>query len=162
MKLRYFIPVIIFFPVVLIQLTIVPLVSVQEVVPDLLLIAVVYFAISFGQIFGAFNGAAYGLVYDLISGSLIGSNMLSKTVAGFVAGYFSGETRRDQYLYTFSFCAVVFISGLIDATIFSFFSVIDFNTNILLVLFNHALLPSIYNTLISILVVLIPSKRTIE
>jgi rod shape-determining protein MreD len=162
MKLKYFIPVIIFFPVVLIQLTVIPFVSVQEVVPDLLLIAVVYFSISFGQIYGTINGAAYGLVYDLISGSLVGSNMLSKTIAGFVAGYFSGETRRDQYLYTYSFCIVVFLTGLIDATIFSFFSVIDFNTNILLVLLNHALLPSIYNTLISILFVLIPSKRNVE
>lgn len=161
MKFKHFIPVLFFLPVVLVQLTIVPLISVQEVVPDLLLIAVVYFSISFGQIFGTFTGAAYGLVFDLISGSLIGSNMLSKTIAGFIAGYFSGETKRDKYLYTYSFIIVVFLTGLINATIFSFFSVIDFNTNILLVLFNHALLPSIYTSLISILIVLIPSKRTI-
>ena len=162
MKLKYFKPLLIFFPVVLIQLTVIPLVSMQEVVPDLLLIAVVYFSISYGQIFGSVTGASYGLLFDLITGNLIGSNMLSKTVAGFLAGYFSSETRRDKYLYTYSFSIVILLTGLVDAIIFSFFSVIDFNTNILLVLFNHALLPSIYTSLISILVVIVPFKRNFE
>jgi len=162
MKLKYFKPLLIFFPVVLIQLTVIPLVSIQEVVPDLLLIAVVYLSISYGQVFGTINGASYGLLFDLISGNVIGSNMLSKTVAGFIAGYFSSETRRDKYLYTYSFSIVVLLTGLVDAIIFSFFSVIDFNTNILLVLFDHALLPSIYTSLISILIVIVPFKRNFE
>ena len=162
MKLKYFKPLLIFFPVVLIQLTVIPLVSIQEVVPDLLLIAVVYLSISYGQVFGTVTGASYGLLLDLISGNLIGSNMLSKTVAGFIAGYFSSETRRDKYLYTYFFSIVVLLTALVDAIIFSFFSVIDFNTNILLVLFNHALLPSIYSSLVSILVVIVPFKRNFE
>ena len=162
MKLKYFIPLFIFFPVVIIQLTIIPFISIQGVVPDLLLIAVVYLSISYGQIFGTITGASYGLLYDLISGNLVGSTMLSKTVAGFIAGYFSSETRREKYLYTYSFSIVVLITGLIDAIIFAFFSVIDFNTNIFLVLFNHALMPSIYTSLVSILVVIVPYRRNFE
>ena len=162
MKVKYFIPLIVFIPVVLVQLTIIPFVSVQEIIPDLLLIAVVYFSILYGQVFGTITGASYGILYDLISGNLVGSSMLAKTIAGFVAGYFSGETKREKYLYTYSFTIVVFISALIDATIFSFFSVIDFNTNFLIALFNHALMPSIYTSLISILVVIIPYKRAFE
>jgi rod shape-determining protein MreD len=161
-KLKYIIPVIVFIPVVLIQLTVIPFVSIQGVVPNLLLIAVVYFSISNGQIFGTVTGAAYGLIFDLISGNLIGSNMLSLTVAGFMAGYFSGETRREKYLYTYSFTLVVLISALINAMIFSFFSVMDFNTNFLQALFNHALLPSIYTSAVSILVVVVPYKRAFE
>ena len=160
MKLKFFLPLIIFFPVILIQLTVIPFISIQEVVPDLLLITVVYFSILYGQIFGTITGASYGLMLDLISGNLIGSSMLAKTVAGFIAGYFSSETRRDKYLYTYSFSMVVFITGLIDAVIFSFFSVIDFNTNVLQALFSHALLPSIYTSVISILVVVVPYKKT--
>lgn len=162
MKLKYFIPLLIFFPVVLIQLTVIPFISIQGVVPDLLLIAVVYFSISYGQIFGTISGASYGLLYDLISGNLVGSTMLSKTVAGFVAGYFSSETRREKYLYTYSFSLVVLTTGLIDAIIFAFFSVIDFNTNIFLALINHALMPSIYTSLVSILVVIVPYRRNFE
>ena len=66
MKLKYIIPLFIFIPVVLIQLTIIPFVSVQEVIPDLLLIAVVYLSIGYGQIYGTITGASYGLLYDLI------------------------------------------------------------------------------------------------
>jgi rod shape-determining protein MreD len=162
MKFKYFIPLFVFIPVVIIQLTVIPLISIQGVVPNLILIAVVYFSIANGQIFGTVTGASYGLVFDLISGSLVGSNMLSNTVAGFIAGYFSGETKREKYLYTYSFSLVVLISALIDAMIFSFFSVIDFNTNFLQALFNHALLPSIFTSIVSILVVVIPYKRAFD
>ena len=162
MKLKYIVPLFVFIPVVLIQLTVIPFVAIQEVVPNLILIAVVYFSISNGQIFGTITGASYGLLFDLISGNLVGSHMLSKTVAGFVAGYFSGETRREKYLYTYSFTLVVLLSALADAMIFSFFSVIDFNTNFLMALFNHALLPSIYTSIVSILVVVIPYKRAFD
>jgi rod shape-determining protein MreD len=162
MKIKYIIPLIVFFPVVLIQLTLVPLISIEEIVPDLLLIAVVYFSIYYGQSFGTITGASYGLLYDLISGNLVGSSMLSKTVAGFVAGYFSSETRREKYLNTYSFSIVVFITALIDTVIFSFFSVIDFNTNFIAVLINYALLPSIYTSLLSILIVIVPYKRAFE
>ena len=124
MKLKYIIPLFVFIPVVLIQLTVIPFIAIQGVVPNLILIAVVYFSISNGQTFGTITGASYGLLFDLISGNLVGSNMLSKTVAGFIAGYFSGETRREKYLCTYSFTLVVLISALVDALIFSFFSVI--------------------------------------
>jgi rod shape-determining protein MreD len=162
MKLKYIIPLFVFIPAVLIQLTVIPFIAIQGVVPNLLLIAVVYFSISYGQTFGTITGASYGLMFDLISGNLVGGNMLSKTVAGFIAGYFSGETRREKYLYTYSFTLVVLISALVDAMIFSFFSVIDFNTNFLMALFNHALLPSIYTSVVSILVVVIPYKRAFD
>ena len=162
MKLKYIVPLFVFIPVALIQLTVIPFIAIQEVVPNLILIAVVYFSISNGQIFGTITGASYGLLFDLISGNLVGSHMLSKTIAGFIAGYFSGETRREKYLYTYSFTLVVLLSALADAMIFSFFSVIDFNTNFLMALFNHALLPSIYTSIVSILVVVIPYKRAFD
>jgi rod shape-determining protein MreD len=160
MKLKYFIPIIILIPVVLIQLTIIPLISIEEVAPDLLLIALVYFSIAYGQLYGTTIGAFYGLAFDLITGSLIGSNMLAKTVAGFTAGYFSADTRRDKYLYTYAFCLVVLLCSIINSLIFSFFSVIDFNTNFIVVLFNHSILPSIYTAIFSILVVIVPYRRS--
>lgn len=162
MKPKHFIPLIIFFPVLLFQLTVVPLISIDGVVPDLILITLIYFTIAYGQIFGTVTGAAYGLMFDLIAGSLIGSAMLSKTVAGFIAGYFSGETRRDKYLNTYSFTFVVFLCALCDSIIFSFFSAIDFNTNIFLVLFDNALLPSVYTAAVSLIIVVIPYRRSFE
>lgn len=159
MQPRYYIPVLTFFPLLLLQITVVPLISIKGIIPDLLLIAVVYCAISFGQIYGTILGSVYGLLFDLITGSLIGSTMLSKTVAGFVGGYFSSETRREKYLNTYAFALVVFICAICDSVIFSFFSAIDFNTTILNLLFNNALLPSVFTTAISLILVVIPYKR---
>ncbi|MBT8380678.1 MAG: rod shape-determining protein MreD [Ignavibacteria bacterium] len=160
MKIKFFIPILVFIPVIIVQLTIIPLISIEEIAPDLILITLVYFSISYGQLFGTSIGAFYGLAFDLITGSLIGSNMLAKTVAGFTAGYFSSETRRDKYLYTYAFCVIVFLCSIINSLIFSFFSVIDFNTNFIALLFNQSLLPSIYTALFSILIVLIPHKKS--
>ena len=64
MKIKYLIPFLILIPVIIIQLTIVPFISIEEVVPDLLLIALVYFSIAQGQLFGTSLGACYGLVFD--------------------------------------------------------------------------------------------------
>jgi rod shape-determining protein MreD len=159
MKIKYLLPVLFLIPVIIIQLTIVPLISIEEITPDLLLITLVYFSVAYGQLFGTAVGAFYGLVFDLVTGSLIGSNMLAKTVAGFTAGYFSSETKRDKYLYTYAFCLIVFLCSIINSLLFSFFSVIDFNTNFVLLLFNQSMLPSIYTAIISVLVVIVPHRR---
>lgn len=160
MKIKYLIPFLVLIPVVIIQLTIVPLISIDEVGPDLLLITLVYFSIAYGQLFGTLAGAVYGLAFDLITGSLIGSSMLGKTIAGFTAGYFSTESRREKYLYTYAFCIAVFFCAVVNSLIFSFFSVLDFNMNFLSVFFNHSLLPSIYSAAVSILFVIVPHRRS--
>jgi rod shape-determining protein MreD len=136
------------------------LISVEGIIPDLIIIALVYYSILFGQIYGTILGSVYGILFDLITGSLLGSSMLSKTVAGFIAGYFSSETKRDQYLNSYLFCFVVFLCTLTDTVIYSFFSAWDFNINLFRILFNYALLPSVYTTMISLIVLIFPSKRS--
>ncbi len=160
MKIKYLIPVFVLIPLMIIQLTIIPLIAIEGIGPDLLLITLVYFSISYGQLFGTMLGAFYGLAFDLITGSLIGSSMLAKTVTGFTAGYFSTEAKREKYLYTYAFSIAVFLCGIVNSFIFSFFSIIDFNMNFISVLFNHSLLPSIYSSAISLLAVFVPHRRS--
>jgi len=160
MNWRHLIPLIIFFPLLLLQVTIIPLISIESIVPDLLLIAVVYSSILYGQIYGTVLGSVYGILFDLIAGSLLGSSMLSKTVAGFIAGYYSSETKREKYLNSYSFTFVVFLCALSDTAIYSFFSSWDFNINLFRILFNYSLLPSIYTTVVSSIVIIIPYKKS--
>jgi rod shape-determining protein MreD len=161
MRIQYLIPVLVFIPVLIIQITVIPLISIESIAPDLLLIALVYFTISLGQIPGTLYGAFLGLAFDLITGSLLGSTMLSYTVAGFTAGYFSSETRREKYLNTFSFTLVVFLCAIAESIIYSFFSILDFNTNIVKLFFDNALLPAVFTGLISIIVLIFPFKKGI-
>jgi rod shape-determining protein MreD len=53
---------------------------------DLVLIAVVYAALTSGPVVGLFAGTVGGLAQDALSGQIIGVGGLAKTLAGFVTG----------------------------------------------------------------------------
>jgi len=159
MKFDKIFPFLIFFIGLLVQVTIFPLISIAGVVPDLILIMLVYFSITRGQLYGTVLGAFYGLSVDLITGSLLGSAMLSKTLAGFISGYFSTETKRDINVSTFNFTMITFLCALADTIIFSFVSAFDINTNLIMLFFEHALLPSLYTAVVSILFIFFPFRR---
>ncbi len=160
MKINYIISLLIFIPVLIIQTTVVPLISIGQTVPDLILILLVYYSISEGQIYGTLLGFVYGFCFDLVTGSLLGSTMIAKTVAGFVAGYFSSENKIDIYLMFFNFGLIVFLSALVDQIIYSFFSAFDISSNVLLIFFQNAFLPAFYTALLSmILIIFVPKKR---
>ncbi len=152
-------PIIIFIPVLLFQITVIPLISINGIIPDLILVLLVYYSISYGQIYGTVLGALYGFLFDMITGSLLGSMMLSKTIAGFIAGYYSAETRREKFLNTYAFTFIVLLCGVLDSVIVSFFSAVDFNTNIFKLFFDQALLPALYTTVVSAIIIVIPYRR---
>jgi len=159
MKWELITPFITFFAVLLVQLTVVPLIAIAGVIPDLVLITLVYYSISRDQFYGTVLGGTYGIFLDLITGSLLGSSMLSKTIAGFTAGYFSTETKKEINIGTYIFSLIVFICALIDSIIFSFFSAFDVQTNIFKLLFEQALLPSLYTAMVSVLFIFSPFRR---
>ena len=159
MKWELITPFITFFIVLLVQITVIPLIAIAGVIPDLVLITLVYYSISRDQFYGTVLGAYYGFLIDLITGSLLGSSMLSKTIAGFTAGYFSTETKKDINISTYIFSLIVFICALIDSVIFSFFSAFDLQTNIFKLLFEQALLPSLYTAVVSVLLIFSPFRR---
>lgn len=158
-KYEYIISILIFIPVLFIQTTIMPLVSIGGIIPDLILIILVYYGITQGQIYGTVLGFIYGFLFDLITGSLLGSSMIAKTVAGFTSGYFSSENKRDQYLISFNFSLIILICSLIDSTIYSFFSAVDFSLSIFIVFFQHSLLPSIYTAVLGLVLMIFYPKR---
>ena len=159
MKWYYISPFIVFFVVLLIQISIIPLLSIAGIIPDLILITLVYYAISRNQLYGTLLGASYGLLVDLITGNLLGSSMLAKTIAGFSAGYFSGETKKDINTSTYTFSFIVLMCALINDVIFSFFSAFDIQTNIITLLFEQALIPSLYTAVVSVLFIFSPFRR---
>ncbi len=159
-KQQYIVSILLFFPLLLIQTTIVPLLAIDTVIPDLILILLVYYAITQGQIYGSILGFIYGFLFDIITGSLLGSTMIAKTIAGFTAGYFSSENKRDQYLVSYNFSLIVMLSSLIDSTINAFFSSINFTSNIFILFFQYALLPTIYTGTIALMgMIFYPKKR---
>ena len=159
MKWNLITPFIAFLIVLLIQITVIPLIAIAGITPDLVLISLVYYSISRNQFYGTVLGASYGFLIDLITGSLLGSSMLSKTIAGFTAGYFSSETKKDINISTYTFSLIVFICALIDSLIFSLFSAFDLQTNIFKLLIEQALLPSLFTAVVSVLLIFSPFRR---
>lgn len=158
-KPAYIISILLFFPLLLVQTTVIPLIAIENVIPDLIIIILVYYAISQGQIYGTVLGFIYGFLFDIITGSLLGSTMIAKTIAGFTAGYFSSENKRDQYLISYNFALIVLMAALIESTISAFFSSVSFNTNIFILFIQYALFPALYTTTIALMGMIFYPKR---
>ena len=155
----YILPVIYFFIVLLFQTTLVNLVSINYVVPDLILILLVYYSIKNNQIYGMFLGFIFGFLFDIITGSLLGSSVISKTIAGFTAGYFSNENKRELYLKSYAFPLIVLLCGIIDSFVYSFFSSSNLNSNFIFGMLQQGILPGVYTSAISIIVLFFMPKR---
>lgn len=158
-KTDYIISILLFFPLLFIQTTIVPLISINGVIPDLIIILLVYYSITQGQIYGTVLGFIFGFLFDIITGSVIGSTMIAKTLAGFTAGYFSSENKIDQYLLSYNFALIVLLASVVDLVINSFFSSVSFMANIFFLFFQYALLPAAYTSVIALLVMIFYPKR---
>lgn len=109
---RRFQSILIVLGLLLLQTTFIPLLSLGGMVPDLLLIWVVYTGLKRGQVETTIAGFAVGLLQDLVSTQFFGLAALSKTVAGFLSGYFFNENKTDQTLGTYRFLLVVGVCSI--------------------------------------------------
>ncbi|MGQ9630135.1 MAG: rod shape-determining protein MreD [bacterium] len=79
---------------VLLQTTVLNLIQIPlwgGIKPDLMLIIVVYFALSGGRIEGAFIGFASGLMKDVFSQGVVGVNALCLSIIGYSLGLVDGR-----------------------------------------------------------------------
>jgi len=156
------IPIILFFPLAVLQLAVIPLISYENISPDVIVILLIFFTLKYGQIYGTFLGFIYGLFFDLLSGGLIGSAMFAKTLSGFIAGYFYKENKSEFYFSSYIFVAIVFLCATIDSLFYSMFSSEEINLTLTFLLFEVGLLPGVYTAIISLPFVIIKPGSKIE
>ena len=159
MKREILLPIIFFLPVLVIQLTIVPFISIDYITPDLILILLVYYTLKNGQMFGTLSGAVFGLLFDLFSGGLIGSGMFAKTLVGFIAGYFFNENKTELYTSTLNFTLIIFLCAFIDSLFYGIFGG-ESGLNMLFLIFDKSLLPALYTAVISSLILILKSRKS--
>lgn len=80
------------------QATIVPVLRIGDVMPDLPLIVVVLLALRRGPEFGCLAGFAAGLLQDAAAGGLVGAQGLTKAAIGFAIGTVGSRLRVTQPL----------------------------------------------------------------
>ncbi|MGD8778660.1 MAG: rod shape-determining protein MreD [Ignavibacteria bacterium] len=146
---KYILPLIIFIPLGVIQLTLIPLMSVDFIVPDLIIIYLVYLTLKNGQIYGTVYGFVFGFLFDLISGGLLGSSMFAKTLSAFVAGFFYKEKKLEENLNVFTLSFIVLISAFINSVFYSLIGANQIPVSFFSIVFIHGFLPAVYTTFIS-------------
>jgi rod shape-determining protein MreD len=162
MRTDYIFALLLFFPILVIQTTIVPLIAINGVVPDLIMILLVFYSLRLGQIHGTILGFIYGFLFDLITGSLLGSSMLSRTVTGFIAGYFYNENKHELYLKSYILALIVLLCSTIDSFILSFFSTLELNTSVAALFLEQGFLPGIYTAVFRVIVIIFYPRRSIN
>jgi rod shape-determining protein MreD len=82
---------------------------------DLVLVAVVYVALTYGPVTGLFCGTAAGLAQDALSTGVIGIGGLAKTIVGFLAGVMGTQFIVTQPFPRF---VVFFAATVLHALVF--------------------------------------------
>lgn len=81
---------------IIIQSVVFPLFFTNDYMPDLSLIAIVYFSINYGKSLGQSLGFISGLVIDSLSGVPFGLNSMVRLIMGFFLGFFEGKIFLDK------------------------------------------------------------------
>ncbi len=125
---------------ILLQTTLIPLLSIKDVYPDLLLIGVIITGIRHGATPAILAGCLAGFVQDAAVTQLYGLSALAKSVAGFVAGYFSREKVKYNFPVTLGVVAATALTNsLIYQSVYYFDSGVGMGWVILRYILPHFL-----------------------
>ncbi len=141
------------------QVSLVPLITVNGIYPDLLVIFLVYLALRKGQLFGTVAGFVIGFFFDIFSGSVLGAAMFSKTLAGFTAGYFYNENKIQYNLNSYLFILIVFFCGALDSLFYQLLISNKIEINFAVLFFRQSILPAVFTAVLSLIWVIFKPQR---
>ena len=136
---------------IVVQTTVLRLLMIQGISPDLLLIWIVYLALKEGQVSGTAWGFALGLVFDLTTGSFIGLSALTKTIGGFSAGYFFNENKTGLTLGSYRFPLIVLSTSAIHNTLYFIIFMQGTEIGALKAVFSYGFTTSFFTTAIALI-----------
>lgn len=156
MKNRIIIPIIIASILIAIQFIIIPLIAVEFIIPNIVLIFVILHTLRFGQISGTFFGFLVGFLFDIASGGFIGSGMFAFTLSAFIAGYFHKEDYLEVIYNIKVFLSLIFFLSTLFFIIYSVLGMqsIEVQQNYSFIIFS--LLCGFYTTVISLTIFALP------
>ena len=146
---KYFRLILITLGLVALQTTIVAFTSIANIIPDILLIWIVFIAITRGQIPATVFGFGIGLITDLLSGQFLGLSALTKTVAGFLAGYFYHENKIEMTLSNYRFLIVVGTISLVHNVMYFVIFTQGSEVGVFMAIFRFGIFSTLYTTAIA-------------
>ena len=91
---------------IIVQSTLLPLITIKGICPDMLLVVVVSYSLLSGKEKGIGVGFFAGLLQDLAFGSIFGINTLSKLATGYVCGLAERKVFKEHMLLPVAATAV--------------------------------------------------------
>lgn len=162
MLLKYLKPILFFIPLMTIQLIVIPLIAIQHVAPNLILILLVFYTLKQGQMYGTILGFVLGFLFDIISGGMVGACMFSFTITGFIAGYFFNINKVEINIASFMFVFIVFLCGTLSAFLYSSVANTNPDVSFLYLIIEEGALPGLYTAAISIPIFILNPQEGIE
>lgn len=162
MLINYLKPFLIFIPLAAFQLAVVPLITVMNFSPNLIIVLLVFYALQFGQIYGMILGFILGGIFDLISGGVLGGFMFAFTLSGFISGYFYNENKLDINTASFIFTLIVFLCATISLFLYSVVATVNAEVRIYYLIFEEGIIPGLYTAMFSLPIVILNPKKGIE
>jgi rod shape-determining protein MreD len=133
----------------LFQTTLVPLLSIKDIYPDVLLIGVVITGIRHGAAPAIIAGCLAGFVQDAAVTQLYGLSSLAKSTAGFVAGYFSREKVKYNVQVTIG---VVLATALTNSVIYQAIYYFDAGISFWWLILRYILPHLLYTAIVAMMV----------
>lgn len=159
MVTKIVIPIIVGLVLTLIQLVVIPFISINGIVPNIVLIYLIFYSLKHGQIAGTFFAFFMGFMYDVASAGLIGSGMFSYTLAAFIAGYFYKEDIYEIIQNRKIIMILFMLSSTLFFFFYSVFGIESINIEDQYSYFVYAVFSALYTALIASTVYLIPRNK---
>ncbi len=143
----------------LIHISVLPIISINGVLPNLWIVLLVYFTLERTRLWGILTAAVFGLVIDLTCGNLIGASVFAASLAIYFGGFFWSEQRNKQILQNYSFILIVMLVTFIYSVVFAILTNLDIRGSIFSLVMMQGVFPSLYTAAISSFIVIVNSKR---
>ena len=144
---------------ILLQTTLVHLLNLEGIIPDILAVWVIYIALMKGQMEGTLWGFGIGLLLDMTTHDFIGLSALSKTICGFLGGYFFDENKTKIVLGSYRFVLIVFIVTLIQNIIYFIIFTRGSDINLFRAIAQFGLSTTLYTSIVALFPVFIFSRK---
>ena len=141
--LIYTVIFIVIFLVVIIQSTLIPLIDIKGVVPDLVLIFIVYWSCPKGRRQGVVWGFLGGILQDLALGTTAGIFALSKSLACYLAFSFPWNCQRSD---TLLMSIMLFVAAFLHQIVYFIFTSVKAEAGFLALFLRYGF-PSVLYTL---------------
>lgn len=146
----------------LVQIAAIPLIGIGDVVPNIVLIGIVFIALRYGQLPAILFAFGSGLLFDLFVNDVIGLSSLSQTIAAFAAGLYYSDEKAEEAGMNFRFLFITGLAAFLYNTIYILAYFRDITAELGRIFLLHGVGSMLYTTILSMIPVLFLARKRVK